>query len=402
MADVYHALGLHLHQPPGNLLALHNSAERWEAKQILWCYDRLPRMLDGWRDCPWLHLSLSGTLLKQLEDPAIQEIFADVVDIPDMLHRYRHAPVEVVGSGLYHPVYPLIPSADWDAQTEWWQGLGRHLLGRPFYPGFWPPEMGFCPEMIPMLRRHGYRYVLVDCWYIKPRRDMAWHEMRYQPFWASHEGARIIVIPRDRELSDAQESGMDPGWFEYELAQRTRHCDFPALVTTWTDGENGGWYRMPEVEHGFWGVFFHPILARHRAGELAFTPIHISQYLDRFEPREEVDIHPGAWNTGDHWGGDFTQWTGSLLQKRGYDELRRASTYYHQSKARFEAARDGISDPEAVRALILRAYDHLLEAETSCNFFWGSHWVHRSFDHIEQTYHLLDVAAGKMPALPEA
>ncbi len=40
MAEVYHALGLHMHQPLGNLIALHNSNERWEARQILWCYDR--------------------------------------------------------------------------------------------------------------------------------------------------------------------------------------------------------------------------------------------------------------------------------------------------------------------------------------------------------------------------
>jgi hypothetical protein len=36
MPEVYHALGLHMHQPLGNLVTLHNSGERWEARQILW------------------------------------------------------------------------------------------------------------------------------------------------------------------------------------------------------------------------------------------------------------------------------------------------------------------------------------------------------------------------------
>jgi hypothetical protein len=36
MAQVYHALGLNMHQPLGNLIALHNSNERWETRQILW------------------------------------------------------------------------------------------------------------------------------------------------------------------------------------------------------------------------------------------------------------------------------------------------------------------------------------------------------------------------------
>ena len=60
MADVYHALGLHMHQPLGNLVALHNSDESWEARQILWCYDRPTRMLEGYEDVARLHMSFSG------------------------------------------------------------------------------------------------------------------------------------------------------------------------------------------------------------------------------------------------------------------------------------------------------------------------------------------------------
>src|SRR5690242_16270730 len=179
MSDVYHALGLHMHQPLGNLLALHNSEQRWEARQILWCYDRPTRMLEGYEDVARLHLSFSGTLLKQFEDPAVRAAFRSDVDIADFLDRYRRSSIEFLGTGLYHPVYPLTPPADWEAHTVWWKGLGRHLLGRDHFTGFWPPEMGFCMEMIPLLAREGYRYVIVDCCYIKPRRPLRWEELRY-------------------------------------------------------------------------------------------------------------------------------------------------------------------------------------------------------------------------------
>ncbi len=396
MPHVYHALGLHMHQPPGNLLALHNSSESWEAKQILWCYDRVTRMLEGYEDIARLHLSFSGTLLKQLEDPGIRETFRHTVDIAAFLDRYRRSPVQFVGSGLYHPVYPLIPEEDWDAQTGWWKGLGQHLLGRPSFEGFWPPEMGFCMEMIPHLKRHGYRYVLVDCWYIKPKREMRWEELRYRPYVARYGGEEIVVVPRDRELSDAQESGLDPGWFEHELYERTKWCDFPALVTTWTDGENGGWFRSQDVQAGFWGCFFHKILDKYRAGKLGFAPIHISEYLDRYPPTEEVEVHRGAWNTGNHWGGDFMQWTGSLLQKKGFDEIRAASAYYRKIKKTFDELGGGLDDPEEVRHMIVDAYDGILAAETSCNFFWGSAWVHKSFDALESAYRLLDAARDRL------
>jgi alpha-amylase/alpha-mannosidase (GH57 family) len=102
-------------------------------------------------------------------------------------------------------------------------------------------------------------------------------------------------------------------------------------------------------------------------------------------------------DTGHHWGGDFTQWTGSLLQKRGFDEIRSASAFYHRTKRDWERAAPLMSEPEAARELIHQAYDRLLNAETSCNFFWGSSWVHRAFDEIEQCYFLLDQARKMMP-----
>jgi len=51
---------------------------------------------------------------------------------------------------------------------------------------------------------------------------------------------------------------LDPGWFQHELYERTKCCDFAALVTTWTDGENGG------------------------------------EYSDRHCPTEEVGVHRGG------------------------------------------------------------------------------------------------------------
>ncbi len=396
MGEVYHALGLHMHQPLGNLVALHNSGQQWEARQILWCYDRPTRMLEGYQDVARLHMSFSGTLLKQLEDSGVQQTFLDVVNIGDFMNRYRNSAIEFLGSGLYHPVYPLIPPTDWDAQTAWWLGLGRHLLGRHEFHGFWPPEMGFCMEMIPMLKRHGYQYVLVDSMFIKPKREMRWEEMRYRPYLARYGGAEIIVVPRDRELSNAQLSGLDPGWFQHEVKERTKWCDFPALVTTWTDGENGGWFRTTHTNSGFWGFFYKPILDRYRAGTLGFMPVHISEFLRKHPPVEDVEVHRGAWNTEHHWGGDFTQWTGSLLQKKGWDEIHHASEYYQQVKKAFDERKEGVRDPEDVRHLIIRAYDHLLVAETSCNFYWGSRWVYKSFDDLEQTYYLLDTVMARL------
>ena len=256
MADVAFALVLNLHQPAGNLEVLLDQRE-WEASEILWAVDRIPRSLWAYSDAGRVHLSLSGTLLETLASPGFQHRVYGIVDCGSLLWYLQNTTIiRILGTGYYHPVLPLIPHADWDEQLERWQGIGRHLFARTSFPGFWPPEMGFCMELIPALNRQHYRYVVVDSEHVEPVTPMGWNELRYRPHIARFGGEEIIVVVRDRELSDAQEAGMDAGWFMHEVAQRTRYCDFPPLVTTCTDGDNGGWFRNTSPQANFWHVFY--------------------------------------------------------------------------------------------------------------------------------------------------
>ncbi len=385
MAHAYYAVGLNLHQPHGNLINLHNSTP-WEAKQILHAYARAARYVRQNLPEARLHLAISGTLLMQLTDPGVQETFGHTLDIRGFLEEIRGSNIEFLGSGYTHPVLPLIPREDWDAQISRYLEIARPALGRSWLPGFWPPEMGFCQELIPHIRRFGYRYVVVDCEHIEPVQPMRWDRLRYRPHIARHDGEEIIVVPRDREVSNAQQSGFDPGWFAYEVGERTRDStDFPALVTTWSDGENGGWFRNLHENAGFWGWFYQPMLEWQRAGTLALTQISINEYLDRFGADGEVRIRPGAWNTCHHDGRGFVQWTGSLLQRRGLEELQRVSRRYHARRSQLKDDGNGSRS----RHTLDRAYWHILRAETSCNFFWGSSWVHRAFDDLEEAERLI-------------
>jgi len=390
MAHAYYAIGFNLHQPHGNLVELLNTVE-WEARQILAAYERPVRYMREGGPEARLHLSFSGTLLMQLTDPGVQETLYNIQDLVWLLNEYRSSRIEFLGTGYTHPVFPLIPRKDWDAQLGRYLELARPAMSRDWFPGFWPPEMGFSMEMIPFLKKFGYRYAVVDVDHMEPLEPMRWERLRYRPHIARYGDDEIVVIPRDRELSNAQLSGFDPGWFAYEVGERVKWCgDFPALVTTFSDGENGGWFRNTREESGFWGWFYRPMLDWQRAGNLALTQISINEYLDRHGADGEVRVHPGAWNTGDHDGRGFVQWTGSLLQKCGWKELERISNLYHKRRW---ALGDGSSNPEENRILD-QAYWHILRAQTSCNFYWGSSWVHRAFDDLEKAERLLISAAG--------
>ena len=371
MRKVFHALTLNFHQPPGNLEHL-LATEEWAAKELLWAIDRMPRSLWDYEGIAKVHLNLSGTLLETLSNPAFQERVHGIVKCGELLwHLQNRRIFEVLGTGYYHPVLPLIPAADREEQLVRWQGIAKHLFWRTDFQGFWPPEMGFSMELIPLLKKLGYRYVMVDSNYIEPVGEMSWQEMRYRPHIAKFEGAEIVVVVRDRELSDAQQSGMDAGWFMSEVHERTKHCDFPPLVMTATDGDNGGWFRNANDKANFWNVCYRDMLDKVRAGETEIEPVFIHEYLDLHGAQGEVKVRTGAWNTGWHHGADFMQWTGSDAQKQTLTRIHEVSAAFHALRSRL---RELGRDPAALE----QAHWRLLRAETSCNLFWAEDWVQKA------------------------
>ena len=395
MSTIHHALVLNLHQPPGNLEHLLAESE-WEAKEILYAYDRIPRSLWGYEDVGRVHLSLSGTLLETLSSPEFQSRVYGIVDCGSLLwHLQNQSFVEILGTGYYHPVLPLIPEADREEHLARWQSMARHLFWRENFNGFWPPEMGFSMELIPLLRQHGYRYVIVDSEHVEPVTAMRWEELRYRPHLARHGDAEITVIVRDRDLSDAQEAGMEFHWFEKEVADRTKWCDFEPLVATATDGENGGWFRNTTEGSNFWSCFYRELMETARGGG-SVRPTFITDYIDRHGAHGEVIIKEGAWNTGWHHGRDFLQWTGSQMQKDALARLREVSAAFHALHSQaIEAERH---DPDLWHALV-EAQWRLLRAETSCNFYWGEDWVHRCDEDLDAAVAALQRGEAQVPAV---
>jgi 4-alpha-glucanotransferase len=389
--DIAFSLVLNLHQPAGNLEQLIDQNE-WEAKEILWALDRIPRSLWGYEDLARVHLSLSGTLLETLADPRFQERVYGIVDCGSLLwHLQNTRIVDILATAYYHPVLPLIEPADWDEQLGRWQGIGRHLFHRDQFQGFWPPEMGFCMEMIPALKRFGFRYVLVDSERVRPVTPMRWEELRYRPHLARFGGDEITVVVRDRELSNAQESGMDAGWFIHEVCERTKFCDFPPLVTTCTDGDNGGWFRNTSPKGNFWTSFYDELLVRVRHGASSgIAPTFIHDYLDQHGADGEVVVEPGAWNTGWHDGKGFTQWTGSQPQR---DAIARVGDMSRAVRGVRESLMTGGVDDAAPYHDLEQAFWRVLRAETSCNFFWGEAWVGRCHGDLDDASRLLERAA---------
>lgn len=379
MNAAHHALVLNLHQPAGNLedLLEHHP---WDAKQILYAMDRMPRTLWPYQDIARVHLSLSGTLLETLSSPEFQQRVYGIVDCGTLLWQLQNKSIfNILGTGYYHPVLPLIPEADRKEHLQRWRGIAEHDFWRTDFEGFWPPEMSFSMELIPLIKKMGYQYVLVDSLHVEAVTPMSWQELRYRPHIARFGDDEIIVVVRDRELSDAQESGMDYGWFANEVYERTKDCDFPPLITTCTDGDNGGWFRNPTEGSNFWTGFYTQLLESARASDKAVQPTYIHDYINQYGPFGEVTVNTGAWNTGWHNGIDFIQWTGSQTQKDALSKLKEVSQAVHEAAGQADPQDE---NPER-KSKIEEAMWLLLRAETSCNFYWGEAWVDRCYRDLD-------------------
>lgn len=308
----------------------------------------MARILRDNADLARVNASFSGTLLETLSNPGFQTRVHGIVKCGHLLHELqelqRDRVLEILGTGYYHPLFALVPEADWEEQIRRGLDSANYFFTHRRATGFWPPDLAFDARLIPHLTANGYRYVIVDDEYVRPiDREMPWPIRRYRPHIAEVGGQRIIVIVRDRDLSKAQLAGMDPDWLQGQLlgqgqelgrlkhwdeqAQRAVdwqeltdwHYGLPPLITTATPGDNGGWFRNTDEAANFWGHFYRPALDGVRCGLSLIRPTLISDYLERFfdtlpaERRDTptVTVERGAWNTEEHHGFDFTQWQGS-------------------------------------------------------------------------------------------
>jgi hypothetical protein len=180
-------------------------------------------------------------------------------------------------------------------------------------------------DMVPALVEAGYEYVVVDGVHVRPENGV---NDIYQPYQACHDGLCITVVPRDRAISNGQESGLDPAWFAREARSRTAASPRPGqprLVTTWSDGENGGWFRQTHEPSGFFGHFFAPYMEHVQAEDFPVVPVALGDYLERREVTMHALVQTGAWNVGAAAGYDFAQWAGSDNQRVAVEAVNQTS-----------------------------------------------------------------------------
>ncbi|HKW86566.1 MAG TPA: glycoside hydrolase family 57 protein [Nitrospiraceae bacterium] len=310
-----------------------------------------------------------------------QEAIRDI--IPFYRRLAESGQIELTTSPFYHPILPLLIDTDFakrsrpetalpqrfqapaDAETQIHKAVAFHteLFGRP-PAGLWPSEGSVCPEMVPMLRRAGLRWMATDEG-ILARSLNHWNRASdlYQPYRVGPPVDEVAIVFRDRELSDAfgfvyaktmSESAVEDVLRRFaHIVQHTPsdHLLIPIIL----DGENP-WEHYHDGGERFLSRLYTELAKgslRSLDGVRVSTET-ISRSLEVAPPGARLEhLHSGSWINQ-----DFKIWAGHQEDNRAWDLLQ-------HTRARLVELSSGLSPNQA-----REAWEALYAAEGSDWFWW--------------------------------
>jgi alpha-amylase/alpha-mannosidase (GH57 family) len=376
------AIVLHMHQPRYNLIG-----PAYESKvavdvfgQTIHPYTYPTEAIKRYEKAR-VTFNYTGSLVEQLDefmnvdfDPRLKDLWNKFRE----LKKLRRA--EFTGCGYFHPIFPLIPEEDCRKQIEMHLEVYKETFGgRP--SGLWLPELAFRMNVIPLLEEMGFKWVIVDGPHVvNANKNKDRNGLLYYPHYAEYDGHTIIVVPRDRDISNAQQSGYNPIWLKNEVEHKIQPFnDGRMLLTVATDGENG-WFRHFGENAGFWGWFFEPLLyLLNKDPDFQFIKLTtVDEYLNEYPPEDTVVVEDGSWNVpGTFDDGRFLKWTEGNERQEAWTKILETSKLVHEFDEKIEKLSKSCVD--GLRSDLKQAWRWLLMAEASDYFWWGAQdWLNQA------------------------
>jgi len=311
--------------------------------------------------------------------------------VEEIIPRYRHlsqaGQIELTTSPFYHPILPLVIDTDSarrarsdlrlperfqapeDAEAQLGAAVALHtdLFGSP-PAGLWPSEGSVCPELIPMAKRAGFRWLATDegvlaCSLQASPRGWDPDATLYHPFRVGAPGEELSIIFRDRTLSDhigfvywkttpelAVENAV------HRLADITRRAQGnELLIPVILDGENP-WEHYHDNGERFLSELYRALSrgTLPRAEGVRVSLDTVSHALAQHPPGARLEhLHSGSWINA-----DFKIWIGHSEDNRAWDLIRLTRAHLVDVQRTLP--------PETAR----QAWEELYAAEGSDWFWW--------------------------------
>jgi alpha-amylase/alpha-mannosidase (GH57 family) len=343
------------------------------------------------RDAGLRELVAKGRGYSEKEKQWLLDKHVDILREIIPLHRQlaESGQVELTTTPFYHPILPLLLDkklareslADArlphftggypeDAELQVCRALDLHqqVFGQPAV-GMWPAEGGVCQALVPLLARHGIRWIATDEEILSHStqgfvgRDAHGHVRNpghlYRPYNVQEAGAALDVVFRDHVLSDMigfHYQRSKPAEAVEDFFRHLHDIDLavqgnrPALVSIILDGENC-WEHYPES-----GAVFLRTLYERCARSQDVRPVALGRFLKENPPQDTLPrLFAGSWINH-----NFAIWVGHDEDNTAWDALHRAREHLRMRQ------QQGHVPAERIR----QAWDEIYIAEGSDWFWW--------------------------------
>jgi hypothetical protein len=119
-------------------------------------YWRLLRLMEEHQDLR-MTWNVSGCLLERLAEAK------ETAFLERLKFLVKKGRIELTGSAAYHGFLPLLPEAEVVRQIKTNEKILRKYFGKNFKPaGFFLPEMAYSPAVAQIVKRLGYRWIILD------------------------------------------------------------------------------------------------------------------------------------------------------------------------------------------------------------------------------------------------
>ncbi|MFH1745064.1 MAG: hypothetical protein ABH881_02765 [bacterium] len=314
---------LHCYQPA-------NSSAQMIEEATEKSYMRIVRALEE-HDNIKFNMNINGCLFLRWEELGYGDL---IKRIKNLVEKKK---IELTGTACYHPLLPLVPKEEIEAQIEENETILKKHFGKDFKPfGFFLPEMAYSKEAARVIRKKGYKWIILD--------EIAYDGRLNQPpnnkiYLDKASGLKVIF--RQRALSNK---------YVPEAILKQLEEDEDNLAITATDGELYGFRHMDHTAE------FEKLLKnKNLRTEL------ISDFISDNEDRE-IKIVPCSWESTEEDlqdGQPYALWINSKnqIQKKLWQlaELAYREVDAHRADKNYDWARW-----------------HLSRGLASCTFWWAS------------------------------
>ena len=261
---------LHIYQPPTQDIEILRKINKDSYKPLF-------SMLEK-RENVKFCLNVNGVLIEMLYEFGL----GDTVDLLKNLASENK--IEILGTGKFHPILPLIPEKEANRQIILNEDVNRKEFGSSWKrTGFFPPEMAISPKIVKIVKDLGYKWMIMSgiaC-------PVEW---LYKEIYCSSNGLQLFF--RDDILSNKISFKSITAEEFVEALKNMYKNDEKSYIITAMDGETFG-HHIPNYERTFLGKVLELINE-----EQEIMTVFITE-LDRHFPINKKTIVPkeSSWST---------------------------------------------------------------------------------------------------------